>query len=236
MQQKLYRKAGLLCMLVTAVGLVIVGCINEPNPTGPQRMTTLVRFVNALPDGNGVDIWADSARIATNLAYKDFTKYLVVPAGNRFMRVTYTGQDTGQAVFRLLVTYRSQTKCTSVFQGYAATKTVFNTVTQERFTYADETSKLVDSADVKLMNMNVGNSNAFLMEGTTQLSPGIPNSYLSSYIRLKTGDHTFRVVDERAAVVISPFSFPLEGHHRYTFIVVGFSPYEILTLTDEPMQ
>ena len=56
MQQKLLRKAGLLGMVLLLSGVVLTGCIDEPNPPVLDRITSEVRFVHASPDAPAVDI------------------------------------------------------------------------------------------------------------------------------------------------------------------------------------
>jgi hypothetical protein len=244
MQQKLLRKAGLLSILLTIVGSMLTSCINEPDPTTPPPMTSMVRFVNAIPDGGKMDVWVDGTVVSAGLSYKDVTPYLTIHAGDRFIRLTNAGEDTSKAIFRGEFTIRSLTMITSVFRGWLTPPSnVQFWITQERFVYSDETVNLVDSADVKLINASIEAPTAKLVEGTktlidqTKYKDANSNQWwLSSYVRIKTGSHDFTVVDGNS-VTLTPFTFDLVAKHRYTFVVMGTNATpDVLRLTDDVTQ
>lgn len=237
MQQKLLRQAGLMVVAVLTAGVVLTGCIDEPNPPVLDRITSEVRFVHAVPDAPGVDIWVDGEKMVSNVGFKGVSPYLVVKSGNRFIRLVPAGADTGSAVFRRLVSVRSLTKMTMAFYNTAAD--VQQLITQERFTYADETSMLVDSCDVKLINLGGGEQVKLARktgETTSEdLIPLIAAGSLSSYRRVLAGAGDFYIVNQGSQRVITfPFDFQKPGY-RYSLIVVGTSlQREVLTLQDEP--
>jgi hypothetical protein len=248
MQQKLLRKAGLLSILLTLVGTMLTSCINEPDPTIPPPMTSKVRFVNAISDAGKMDVWVDSLKVATDVSYKDITPYLTLHAGDRYIRLTHAGDDTSQAVYRGIFTIRSLTMNTMAFLGYlAGTSGCY--ATQERLVYADETAALVDSADVKLINLNVQIKTAKLEEtlktaqqkdstvmriDLSKYKDAAGNQWwLSSYVRMPIGDHKFTVIDENSAKV-KEFDYTFTTKQRYTFIVVGTTgAADVLLLKDD---
>jgi len=255
MQQMLLRKAGLLGILIASAGLMLGGCVDEPNPPVVDHVTSLVRFVQAIPDAPTVDIWVDGARVASNQNYKSVVNYMVLNAGNRFIRITPAGSDTSQAIFRQLTTIRSFTKNTMIFYGFSANADVNALVTQERFTYSDETKSLKDSAAVKLINVRAGETvtlNASAADGTpgsTLLGPvlgvGVTPAnatdllLLSSYKKIvaDNSDSKFFVMSGATEVIsfTEMLKYSTNQGYRYTFILIGATPTpEVLRLQDDP--
>ncbi|MFA6233268.1 MAG: DUF4397 domain-containing protein [Bacteroidota bacterium] len=237
MRQTLLQKAGLLSLMLLATGVFLSGCIEEPNPPVLDRVTSEVRFVHAVPDGPAVDIWVDGEKVFTNASYKAASGYLIVNSGNRFLRVVPAGSDSSAAIFRQLVSVRSLTKMTVAF--YNSDADVQLLITQERFTYADETSKLIDSCDVKLVNL--ANADPYKLQRKVSdqvyedLIPEVAGGELTSYIRLLSETNDFAVAtasDARAVEFNQELGKP---GRRYTFIVVGNSgALDVLRLQDEP--
>jgi hypothetical protein len=234
MRQKLLQKAGLLSLVVLATGIFLSGCIEEPNPPVLDRVTSEVRFVHAVPDAPAVDIWVDGEKVLPSAGYKASSDYRKVNSGNRFLRVVPAGADTNQAVFRRLVSVRSLTKMTMAF--YNTVDDVSLLITQERFTYADETSILVDSCDVKLINLS-GTGEAFALSNLNDdvLIPAVNATSLSAYKRLLAGNTDFAITRQNGSRAVE-FNFNLQKPgYRYSFVVVGNSGgLEVLTLQDEP--
>lgn len=240
MQQKLLRKAGLLGMVFLLSGVVLTGCIDEPNPPVLDRITSEVRFVHAVPNADLVDIWVDDEPIVTNVSYKAASEYLTVNSGNRFFRVVPAGQDSSNAVFRSQVSVRSLMKITAVF--FNSAEDVQLLTTQERFTYADETSKLVnDSCEVKLINLNSRSESFGLARKIGEndyevvINP-VQAGALSPYLRMPAMSGEFYAGRDGGGVVLesaitdATFAHP----HRYTVIVVGDSgSLELVKLQDE---
>lgn len=238
MRQTLLQKAGLLSLVLLATGVFLSGCIEEPNPPVLDRVTSEVRFVHAVPDAPAVDIYVDNEKVVSNAGYKAFSGYLKVNSGNRFLRVVPAGADTSSAVFRRLVSVRSLTKMTMAFYNSVADVSLL--ITQERFTYADETSKLADSSDIKLINL-AGTGEALALQKkiddqtVEEWIPEVNAGSLSAYNRFPAGTVDFYVArsnNSRAA----EFNFELKKPgYRYSFIVIGNSGgLEVLTLQDEP--
>jgi hypothetical protein len=242
MQQKLLRQAGLLSVVMLIAGLALTACIDEPNPPVLDRITSEVRFVHAVPDAPAVDVYVEGEKVASSVTYTGFSNYLEIKSGNRFLRLVPAGGDTSSAVFRRLVSVRSFTKITMAF---------FNTVddimllaTQERFTYADETSKLVDSAAVKLINLNSGGDAvrfARKIDETTHeaLPPAANAGSLSAYWPVLAEFNEFYLVNaQNPQQRLLPFEAELKKPgYRYSILFVGTSlSREVLVLQDEPYQ
>lgn len=235
MQQKLLRKAGLLFVAVTALGWTLSGCIDEPNPPVRDEVTSSVRFVHAVSDAPAIDIWSDGVKVAENVGYKGYTSYLSINSGNRFIRITPAGSDTSQALFRQLTSFRSVTQMTIVFFGLGSNG-VNMLLTQERFTYSDETDLMADSADVKLINLNEGleavKAVADSISGPTLLAA--VNAYaLSPYRKIIASNYNFVFVTSPAAAEITRKTMTLSAQARYSFILFGTAAEpQLLTLTD----
>lgn len=238
MRQKLLQKAGLLSLVLLVSGAFLTGCIEEPNPPVLDRVTSEVRFVHAVPGAPAVDIYVDAEKVVSNAGYKAASEYLKVNAGNRFLRVVPAGGDTTAAIFRRLVNVRSLTKITMAFYGSDADPQLLST--QERFTYADETSKLVDSCDIKLINL-AGTGEPLYLERkiddqtSEALSPTVNSGSLSAYQRVLATGGDFAATRSNNSRAVE-FSFTLQKPgYRYSFIVIGNSGgLEVLTLRDEP--
>lgn len=240
MRQKLLQRVGLLGIMLLATGVILPGCIEEPNPPVLDRVTSEVRFVHAVPEGPPVDIWVDDEVAAANVNYKSASGYLTVNSGDRFLRLVPAGADTVESVFRRRVSVRSYTKITMAFFG--AMEDVALLSTQERFTYADETSELVDSADVKLINLaNTATPYKLqreVSENTYEdIVPGVAAFTLSPYVRVLAEANNFAVASAstNARAVEFAHTFAKPGY-RYTIIVVGNTgAVDVLRLQDEPV-
>ncbi|MBR9977807.1 MAG: DUF4397 domain-containing protein [Bacteroidetes bacterium] len=240
MRQKLLQRVGFLGIMMLATGVILSGCIEEPNPPVLDRVTSEVRFVHAVPEGPPVDIWVDDEIAAANVNYKSASAYLTVKSGDRFLRLVPAGADTVESVFRRRVSVRSYTKITMAFHGSMEDVTLLST--QERFTYADETSMLEDSVDVKLINLaNTGTRYKLqrLVEEPNNYEDIIPLVQalsLSPYIRLVAETNRFAAATEaNSRVVEFDHEFRTPGY-RYTFIVVGNTgALDVLRLQDEPV-
>lgn len=55
-------------------------------------MNSYVRILNASPNSPPIDIYLDNNLIVQNLAYKEFSRYLLFPAGNHNIKVYPSGQ------------------------------------------------------------------------------------------------------------------------------------------------
>ncbi|MFZ1729462.1 MAG: DUF4397 domain-containing protein [Bacteroidota bacterium] len=241
MRQTLLQKAGLLSLMLIATGAFLSGCIEEPNPPVLDRVTSEVRFVHAVPNTGpnpvSVDIWVDGNKEFSNANFKDASGYLTINSGNRFLRVVPAGGDTSAAIFRQLVSVRSLTKMTMAFFGSDADVQLL--ITQERFTYADETSKLVDSCDVKLINLSNTGTDYKLQRKVdpdyVDLIPIVAKGSLSSYKRLASENADFAVSTDGNARAVEFNQTLGKPGYRYSFIVVGNTGgLEVLRLQDEP--
>jgi hypothetical protein len=63
----------------------------DDNTTTPTPGNAKVRVVHASPDAPNVDVLVDDAIVLTNVAFKEFSDYLEVPAGARNLKVNATG-------------------------------------------------------------------------------------------------------------------------------------------------
>lgn len=242
MQQKLLRKAGLLAIVLLASGVIFTGCIDEPNPPVLDRIVSEVRFVHAVSDAPAVDIWVDGDKVVSGANYKDHSDYLTINSGNRFLRVVPAGQDTSQAKFRRLVSVRSLTKITmAFFQNWDDIELLS---TQERFTYADETTPLADSSEaaLKVINLNFdgvdyGISKSIEGGNYEALVGAVPAGWLSAYERIPVQSATCYISREGGTVILpSEFTHDFMAGYRYSFIIVGkgeAGELEVLRLTDD---
>lgn len=242
MQQKLLRKAGLLVIVLLASGAMFNGCIDEPNPPVLDRIVSEVRFVHAVSDAPAVDIWVDDEKVLSGVNYKDNSDYLTINSGNRFLRVVPAGADTAQSVFRRLVSVRSLMKITMAF--FQNVDDIELLSTQERFTYADETTSLADSSEaaLKVINLNFDGIRygiAKSVEGNNyeSLVAPVPAGLLSAYEIIPAQSATCFISRENGTVITpSQFDHDFQAGYRYSFIIVGTGEQEeldVLRLTDD---
>ena len=235
MQQKLLRKAGLLGVVATALGFFIAGCVDEPNPPVYGNVPCTVRYVHAVKDVGAVDVWIDDVKAFSSMSYMQNSPYKAdIKAGNRFIRLVPTGGDTSAAVYRRLVSFRSFMKMTAVFFDYSGSPEML--LTQERFTYSNETNKLGDTAQVKLINVNTSENQMKLVSesltGPTLI--GAVDAYsLSPYTKVLGGAYKMYVLNASDEEV-KEINLTLTGMTRYSFIVVGTTDEpNVLTLEDD---
>lgn len=233
MQPMLLRKAALLISVSTLVGIVFIGCVDEPNPTVVDQINSSVRFVHAVPDAQAVDLWIDDKKVQGNIGYKANTGYLEIKAGNRFIRFTPAGQDTSQAIYRQAVNVRSLMKITAVVFGFASNSSVIGLYTQERFTYSNEAAKIhADSAQLKLINTHA-EERILQDNGTSSAVVTVTPMTLSAYKTVKSGSYTFGVLGAGSVELLS-FSEAVNAKTRYSYIVVGDAANpDVLRLEDD---
>lgn len=243
MQHTLIRHAGLLALVFIATGFMLTSCVDEPDPIVADRITSEIRFVHAVPVLQPVDIWIDNEKFLPNLAYRAVDNYRSVASGNRFIRVVPAGLDSSNAIYRRSVSMRSLMKMTIAFYGSGADPQML--ITQERFTYADETSALVTDADVKIINLNSSGNVFGFYSGPVggeleELIPPVGYGELTAYERLdatKGGPyHIANAIDTLTLKLVSGENFDLKTPgHRYTIIVTGNDgTKDALALQDEP--
>lgn len=63
-----------------------------------QQMNSKIRVLHAVPNAPAVDVYANDNLIVKNLAYKEMSPYLTVPAGNYNIKVYPTGETTNPVI------------------------------------------------------------------------------------------------------------------------------------------
>jgi hypothetical protein len=78
---------------IAAVGGAIVMAFAAFTSAASAADTARVRVVHASPDAPAVDVYADGAKVHTNVAFKGSSDYLSVPAGPHNFKVFATGAN-----------------------------------------------------------------------------------------------------------------------------------------------
>lgn len=190
----------------------------------PDKITSEVRFVHVIPGAAKLDLWVDGVLLVPDLRYQSASKYRTIISGNRFLRLVPMGQDTSAAIFRRLISIRSLSKMTILFYGEATNPSLL--ITQERFTYSDATSELVDSADVKLINLNMSARSYKLTRGspgsTVDAVPYQSYEQLSLYLRIGVLAPGPYYIEDAAGIVDTLAGFTLKSPgYRYTIVLTG---------------
>lgn len=79
-------------MAALAATALLAGCDSD-STTGPDA-TAQVRVVHGSPNAPAVDVLVDGMRVLSNVAYRQFSGYLEVPAGTRNVRVNAANTTT----------------------------------------------------------------------------------------------------------------------------------------------
>jgi len=234
MQQKLLRKAGLLTLLIAMLGFALGGCIDEPDPQVVDKVFGSVRIIHGVSDVPAVDIYIDDVKIAANVSYQTVIPYFDVKAGNRSILVVTAGNAV-DTLFHQLTSIRTFTQMTIVFYGLKSSE-IKMLLTQERFTYADETAKMADSADVKLINLNERSEAIVIRDGSvggTVLMGPIDAFKISAYKRFVEGKRKWVIATSPQASEIATIEPDVMRLNRYSYVLIGTgSEPHLLTLTD----
>jgi hypothetical protein len=230
MHQKLLQKAGLLGLMIVAVGYVLSGCIDEPNPPVIEKLTSKVRFVHADESTGPVDLWIDGFKTVSNLSFKNFQDYLDVKSGIRLIQLTSAGQsDTVGALFAQQTSIRSLTQMTIFF--YPGQDGLTSYIAQEKFTYANEelyTSP--DSCRVKVINLF--NRPVVFSKGSggETLIPEVAAGTLTPYRNFIAGQ-ALTVSVTAAGAPVTETQFNPVSKKRYTFFLMGSTAF-LLVMND----
>lgn len=95
----------------------------DPGSTGEPASTAMIRVVHLSPDGPPVDVYANGGDtpVVTDLAVKNATDYLQVPAGTYTFAIAPTGTSLGDAVFTTPeLSLAADTKYTAIAVGKLA--------------------------------------------------------------------------------------------------------------------
>ena len=87
---KFSRNFFILSILMT----VLIGCSDNDNNRIIPLEQSSIRVLHASPDAPNVDVLVDDVIVLTNVAFKEFSGYLEVPAGARNIKVNATGTTT----------------------------------------------------------------------------------------------------------------------------------------------
>jgi hypothetical protein len=79
-------------LLVAVAALAMIGAVSA------QSGNAFVRVAHLSPDAPAVDIWVDGSRAITNLAFKQITNYVALPAGGRNIVVVPAGQTSPEVI------------------------------------------------------------------------------------------------------------------------------------------
>lgn len=231
MQQKLLQKAGLLSLMIVAVGYFLNGCIDEPNPPVVEKLTSKIRFIHADYTLGAIDIWIDWQKVASNVDYKSFIDYRDVQSGNRWLKITDAA--TGDTLLTEKTSIRSLTQMTIFFYP-GQTGTAYY-IAQEKFTYAnEETTISPDSSKVKVINLtNVPVT--FVRDDWTgpTVIDEVAAGTLTPYRNFITGSFSMFVVSKGSQVASTPVTPSAKKRYTY-FLMGGGTPY-LLVLSDNSL-
>ncbi|HBY63498.1 MAG TPA: hypothetical protein DEH78_27045 [Solibacterales bacterium] len=199
-----------------------------------------VRVFHASPDAPNVDVLVDGVRVLQDLPFREYSEYLMVPAGRREIRVNVTGTNT--TVLQAAPEVMANTWYTAIAVGYAGGR-------QPGLDIMWLTDDLTPPAEgqirIRAIHAAPGAPNVDLYAGTPfepldRLRPALTNvpfKAASPYLAVPILTYHLRVaVANTQNIAISTGRLPSWGGMVRTFVAVdnkgGGAPFEILVLPD----
>jgi hypothetical protein len=90
--------------LATAIFFLALAALVPAAGVSAQTDQARIRIVHASPDAPNVDIWVNGSVAVSNLAFKEATDYIALPAGDYDIAVTPTGGTAADAVIEATLT------------------------------------------------------------------------------------------------------------------------------------
>ncbi len=195
-------------------------------------LNSYVRVLHASPDAPTVDIYANGNRIAQNLAYKDITDYLAVPAGNYQIEVFPAGQTTDPVIFTNL-SIPVGSVYTIAATGLLANLALYP-IPEE---YSPPTNGRNSYVRVVHLSPNAPPVDIVLPNGT-KLFEDVEYEEFTGYIRVNPGEYTLQVkptgMDQVVLTVPNVMLKPGEIYSVYAVGLVGEQPpLEALLFSDD---
>jgi hypothetical protein len=220
---------------VVAVVVLFAGCSrsrearsNEPSPDAPKQAIALVRFVDAMPAADHVDLWFGDARIFSNAAYKDVTAYTEVPAERHAFKVQTADAATPPA---------SDSEGLSAGAHYTVIVTnARDGKMKVRVIRDDLTMPAAGMAKMRIINATAGETKLAIVDRAGEMFSGVESDANTSYKQVQPGKETIEVrhgANKADALRIPGFN--IDPANIYTIIITGGGsrPLEATPVVDQ---
>lgn len=178
-------------------------------------MNSSIRVLNASPNGPPVDVYLNDKLIISNLPYKEFSQYFLVPAGNNNIKVYKSGQNINEVINE---TYNFP-------GGFTFNAAIIGEFPQISLQVIPEPSSPQTSARpcIRFVNLslNVPAIDITLLDGTKVFS-NVKYKEYTQYACLPSGTYTFKVIPTGTNdVVLTIKNVELIPSNYYSFYIVG---------------
>lgn len=198
--------------------------------TSARQTYSYVRLLNASPNTQPVDVYANAAQIASGLPYKGFTEYFQILPGIYNITVFPAG-TTGPALLETQVEIPVRSIMTAALTGLSPTlsiRTYFETVIQIP----------VGQLYLRFANLSPDSPNMDLvLSNGTRLFEGVSYGLATNYTPIPGGTYIFSIIrsDTGARLLYVP-NITLGAGRFYTIYAVGqiggVAPLEVLVPLD----
>ncbi len=197
--------------------------------TSARQTYSYVRLLNASPNLQPVDVYANAARIASGLAYKGFTEYFQMLPG-RYDITVFPAGTTGPALLETHVEIPVRSIMTAAIIGLSpaiSLRTYFETVIQIP----------AGRVYLRFANLSPDSPNMDLVANGTRLFEGISFGMATNYTPIAAGTYVFNILrsDTGARLIYVP-NISLSAGRFYTIYAVGqisgVAPLEVLIPLD----
>lgn len=202
---------------------------NNGQNTAPQK--SYVRLLHASPDAPAVDIYLNDQVVATNVNYKDLTKYLGLQPGNYNVKVYAAGETTNPVLdFNLSI------PANSVY-----TVAVVGRLSDLSLLPIPEPimGNTTGNACVRFVHLSPCTSSVTIkLEDGTTLFEDVQFTDITKYVCVPEGTYSFEVfLTDSDTIVLTASDIPLEANKFYTayaFVLPNEAPNLQALLVEEP--
>ncbi len=180
-----------------------------------NQQKSYIRLLHAVPNAQAIDVYANNKKIASNLAYKQFTDYLAIVPGKYNLRVFPAGK-TDKPIIQVDATVPEQSIYTIAAIGKAPTLELAAIPEQKQ--QIPEGATFLRFAH---LSPDAPNVDVRLQDGTT-LFKNIGYKEMAKYLQVNPGQYTFELyptgTNERVLYVPN---ITLKKNKFYTIYAVG---------------
>jgi hypothetical protein len=229
-----------------ALAVLLVGCTNRSREatatTTPSSGSTgasgqdasrrdkaLVRFIQAIPSNDRVDLMFGDMKVFTNVPYKEVTQYVELPAERHEFKLEPAGQTTAKP---------SATNNEGLSAGGHYSLVAVRKDNGEFMLMAlqdDLSAPSAGNAKVRVINAAVGVSKLDVVGPNGKVHTGVDSTSSTSYKEVPAKAGPLEVRNSKQVDVARISNVDLQLGKLYTFVVVGGGgrPIEILPVTDQ---
>ena len=205
-----------------------------PDQQANEQKTAMVRYVNAIPASTSAkdqtDLWFGDMKAFSNVAYKEVTQYMQMPAQREDFKLQTAGNTQPNAL-------------ATVTEGLSAGH--YYTVVAER---KKDNSLSLDAIDddlstpdagkakVRIINAAMGIGDVNVVGHSGSLFDGVDANSSTSYKQIDPMNGALEVrKGDNKTDVVRLSNFDIQAGKLYTFLLVGGSgqPFQIVPVTDQ---